>query len=50
MKAVIQEWLISKMGRRKEIEFLVGLLHEAAKIVCTGQRFVGRITVLMTSV
>lgn len=50
VRAVVQEWLACKVGKRRELESLVGLLQHATKVVWPGWRFVRRIIALMTSV
>lgn len=50
VKAVVQEWLGCKLGRRRELESLMSLLQHAMKIVWPRWRFVRRVVALMTSV
>ena len=50
VKAVVTEWLGREVGRKREMESMVGLLQHAAKVVHPGRRFVRRIIILMTSV
>ena len=49
VKAVIQEWLGRKAGKRQDLESLLGLLQHAAKVVRPGRTFVWRVIQLMAS-
>ena len=50
VKQMVQEWMGRKAARRRELEFLLGLLQHAAKVVSPGRRFVRRIIQVLTSI